>query len=565
MILNEDVTKIKINPETPPYHATEGTPDPDASLTFHYDIEGGGIPREAQRITSVDLNYGFDYLHDESGTSSLLQFGIDTCRSLLYELVRKNIRLSFLLDPDGGSYRPGFNVNGDGGVANFVSLSYLNASGSNSLTTTINQDFRSMSVGGVFVPYDYGTGAPAVWHSDNHAVNPGFDYAFTHGWGKDLSLITSCSVTDTGGTITTATPLSADQNGWVAIVKPSSFPSYPFLREDRTIWVERASTGWINKENEFDELDEEEGYRFSNKVIGYPLKWAYYTEQEGGGNKFEGTFQVFGSEDDSVDGTGVVDLTDLVLGDEPASRGSYDYTNFPGRNSPLRILNGPAAELNLLDVSIPPEINYIKIFFTEQVETPTQNSLDYCQISCAHNIKVPDNSALANYTGSGEILEVFTTDGYFCSKYKSIREDDLDGYPSTGLCNQSVCSQFEAWNSFIPTKEVFNNWWSGRGIYYEQIGTGRPTMVIGRNDFDGFLTYLGFPIYDSTGLFMSRREYTDHGAFSIDTGETDSNNYKIYRTWQQSVDNNETEIDNLGIFSLLSQYISKKDPAGGTA
>lgn len=560
--LSEDVTVLSVDPETPAQHVNEGVTAPSgAALTFHFDIEGGGIPREAQRLVSTDVDYGIDHLQASGTTTNMGKWWIDTARSKMYDLFRKMLRVYFLLDPDHGAWAPGIDTPGAGGFPNFVSKFTFPASGSGTTITLNNYttaDARGMEVLGVFVPFDPETGEPSVQHTSFRGINSGNDYAMCDPNGSDMTKIDDCTIGDASATITTATPLfPASWSGTVTIVKPTTFHPFPTMREDRTLLVEQQETGWVAVGSFASD------YQFSAKRVAYPLKWQFY---ENGNTLFAGTFRVVGSETDAGAGSGLVDLTDDVIGVTPGS--GYEYSLFPSLSTTgnLKYKNtggGYESTLNLSGVAVPGAINFIKVYYAEEIANPAApdaNTQSPTNTSCMNSIKFPENSALNRYGGSNAINNVIDG-GQYCSKFEELNAGEVAAYKV--YCNNTTCRFFEVWNPYIPLPEDVNLFFGGRGIYFETLVVGQPDKQFGRDNYDGLLTYIGFPVYKNTGLQLINKQWFNHGRFRHNSGEVGDDGYKIFRTWQEAVDDDGETSDAVGLFGDFVPHTSKKDSAGG--
>lgn len=534
--LSEDPTAAGVDPETPAQHATEGVSSPSgASLAFVFDLDTAGIPREAQRLISTTVDYGFDHLQASGATTNLGKWWIDAARRKLYDVYRKLLRVYFILGPDGNAWFPGV----DNG---FISRHVFAATGSG---TTISLSNYAIS---------------NAKNMDGSAITPYEDYAYCdEGGAQDITMIIGCSIGDSSASITTVQPLNpAAYSNVVVIVKPTTRPVFPLIREDRTLLCERKETAWIAKASLASD------YTFSSKRIAYPLVWTFY---EGGGVQFIGTFRVLASETNTGDGTGVIDLTSDILGATPAS--GYNYPKFPSDTGNLKFQNvGDSAfktTLNLAGVSVPGSKLFIKILYCEEIPNPAspdENTISPTQTSCAFDIIPPDNAAVNSYTGSGDINDVIKS-GHFCTKHDSLNAAEVAAYRS--YCNNTTCRFFEVWEGgYIPQPIDELLFWGGKGNYTLQDNVGEPEVTFGRDQHDGLLTLIGFYVYSSAGLSILNKQWKNQARFLYRTGSQGADGFDIFETLGDSVASSGESGDNVGLFGTINAYISKKDPGGAT-
>ena len=486
-VLNEDPFGTRdYPPGTSAADATEGHGIlPGRSNTYVFDDPAA--PRTAQRLVSVISAAGFDNVLPDGNNTNLGAAGGDVARK---ELVLAHRRLRRVHDILG---------------INRIDQTLSTFAASGQTITNGAFDARSLFVG--------------------RAIQPGVDLAYCDQGGKsDITAIKSVSFTDGGATLDTVTPL--DPSAWsnvTVILSPDTHGTYPVMREDRTHYTERVDTGWVLK-SQF-----QTPYTFSALPIAYPIAWV----RSGFAIRFQGTFRVQGAKNNV--GTGAIDLTTEVLGVTPET--GYVYPNFPSPTAPLQLTNVPSATLDLSTVTVPDSVTHIKIDFCRQIAdegVPDANSISPTQTTCIHNIRPPSNHPIANYSGAGDILEVWQN-GFFCAKYNLLTLGEWDAY--TGPCNNSSCSQYEIWESgYIPMPDDFTDFWMGLGEYFEQSTLGIPDVTFSRVNFDGILTLLGWPVYNKAGLYLLGRTYLNHARFLDNTGEVDAaTGYNIFRNWAESV------------------------------
>lgn len=522
--LNEDVKDAtELVPQTPLQDAVEGhAAIAESSLTYRYDIEGPGVPREVQRITSVIPDVGFDNLLQIGVDTNLGVYGLDVGRKEFYKALKRLRRVHDIL-----------------GV-NPIPVDVYGFSGSGQTITNGVHNARSL-----------GSGAGII---------PGQDLAFCDSGGlSDMTAIEDIDISDSGATLVTVRPLDPAAWGGLIFIARPTVGNFPVIVEDRTHYTERVDTGWVDKTS-FTDIP----YEVSPVPIAYPIYWNY--DVLSGLPVFKGTFRIMGATSTGSAGTDATDITELVLGAAPET--GYVYPNFPGPASPLKFLNTGSVTLDLTGVAGIESRKSIKVEYCAQIANeaiPNALSIAPTQTTCQNSLLMASNSAIAGYSGAGDILDVFKN-GYFCASYSLLNKDEWEAY--AGPCNNTTCRHYAVHESgYIPRPSEINNFWMGAGEYSTQDVAGFPSTTFSRDNYDGILTLLGFPRYNNDGFFLQDRTWYHHGAFEWDTGIVNAaTGYKIFRNWADAIAAGTTYPDETetGLFAGFSQAISKKDPAGGT-